>query len=407
MQDREKFKLAYLSGPVNAVQVHEKWVTGRELGYFGSSDLSEFYEVCSKLEAEAYVITTLPGERTRHQVESVLIENWPMPSRFSGARYHLANMFWLLGLLPGLFHFRPNVLVVTAAQNYWFLLMVLKWRKVLLVPAITCTLWPKFAPMRMSWRILRRLNRIFFRRCADAAIVMSEDIDIQLRTLLGRRKIPIATFLPTYVRSQFAAFRPANLGARPFRVLFAGRIEANKGVYDLVTVAKRLQEKGSGVFHFDICGVGSELQSLRDRIDELNLTTMVTCHGFCERPKLSALLNESHVVIVPTTTAFEEGFNMVCAEAILCGRPLITSAVCPALTYVKPAAVEVPPDDVDGYYQAIWDLANDAELYERKRNACATVQEQFYDKRNSWGAKLRDVIAESAPHSSKRPGHAM
>src|SRR5262249_27141640 len=157
MQDREKIRLAYLSGPVDAVQVHEKWMKGRELGYFGSSDLSEFYEVCCKLGAEAYVITTLPGERTRHQIESVLIENWPMPSGFGGARYHLANMFWLLGLLPGLFRFRPDVLVVTAAQNYWFLLMLLKWRKVLIVPAITCTLWPKFALMRASWRILRCL----------------------------------------------------------------------------------------------------------------------------------------------------------------------------------------------------------------------------------------------------------
>ena len=61
----------------------------------------------------------------------------------------------------------------------------------------------------------------------------------------------------------------------------------------------------------------------------------------------------SHAVIVPTTSRFEEGFNMVCAEAILAGRPVITSAVCPALAYIREAAIEVQPDNIDQYYQAI------------------------------------------------------
>lgn len=83
---------------------------------------------------------------------------------------------------------------------------------------------------------------------------------------------------------------------------------------------------------------------------------------------------------------------MVCAEAILAGRPLVTSAVCPALEYVKEAAVEVPPDDVPAYCRALLDLANDRGLYERKIAACKPIQEQFYDVSNGWGSKLRELI---------------
>jgi glycogen synthase len=83
---------------------------------------------------------------------------------------------------------------------------------------------------------------------------------------------------------------------------------------------------------------------------------------------------------------------MVCAEAILCGRPVITSAVCPALVYIKDAALEVPPNDIDGYRQAITTLSASRDLYEQKRAACERLQGQFYETDNSWAAKLRKVL---------------
>ena len=63
----------------------------------------------------------------------------------------------------------------------------------------------------------------------------------------------------------------------------------------------------------------------------------------------------------------------------LAGRPVITSAVCPALAYVQEAAIEVKPDNIDEYYQAIVRLYDDTELYKQKQGACATLQGQFYN----------------------------
>jgi glycosyltransferase involved in cell wall biosynthesis len=297
----------------------------------------------------------------------------------------------LLRLLPHLIRFKPDVLVLTALQNYWFLLGILRLWQVALIPILTCTLWPQFRPLRPSWRILLRLNSYFFSHCVLATTVASEAIAGQIRDFASKPP-PIDIFLPTYSPDQFSPIPAANAQARPFRIFFAGRIEANKGVYDILKIAERLRRDQVLSFHFDICGDGSELDSLRRRIADRGLGGVISCHGFCQREKLSSLLGQSHVVMVPTTSDFEEGFNMVCAEAVLAERPVVTSAVCPALYYVAAAAIEVAPDDADGYGDAIVRLSIDHELYESKRRACKPLQEQFYDVRNSWGARLQDVL---------------
>jgi glycogen(starch) synthase len=392
MRPQPKLRIAYLSGPVNAGEVYKTWCAGQQLGYFGASHITDFFNVCSDIDAEAYLVTTLEGNYSRQRMGRFLIENRPTPSKLKGIWYHVANVLWLIRIIPKVVRFRPHIFVVTAAQNYWFLLAILDWFGITIIAACTCAFWPKYGRLRMSWRILRNLNRIFFSHCVTAVMTASEDINRQVRSLLRGKQIPIVTFLPVYDRKQFSMFRPANIETRPFRIFFAGRIEKNKGVYDLVTIARYLNKSANNKFRFDICGDGSELKSLRERIEELGMTDTITCHGFCERSALSVLLQQAHVVIVPTTTQFEEGFNMVCAEAILAGRPLITSAVCPALEYVKEAAIEVRPDDVKAYCQALLDLANDHELYARKCAACKALQGQFFDVKNDWGNKLRELL---------------
>jgi glycogen synthase len=220
----------------------------------------------------------------------------------------------------------------------------------------------------------------------------SADIARQMQTLAGNRSLQVSVFLPTYSVSQFSAIRPANFDAQPFSIMFAGRIETNKGVYELVKIAQSLAQRKMRRFQIDICGEGPELEALRQKIEGLGLAEFVFCHGFCAQQNFSMILDRAHVVIVPTTAQFEEGFAMICAEAILAGRPVITSAVCPALEYIREAAVEVPPDDVEAYVQAILDLSSDRELFEQKRSACKRLQQQFYEKNNSWGAKLMQEL---------------
>jgi glycosyltransferase involved in cell wall biosynthesis len=84
--------------------------------------------------------------------------------------------------------------------------------------------------------------------------------------------------------------------------------------------------------------------------------------------------------------------NKVVIESVLAGRPVITSTICPAIEYVRAACVEVPPDDVQAYGDAILRLANDKDFYEAKRQNCAAAGGQFYDPARGWGATFRRVL---------------
>src|SRR5256885_6295982 len=108
-------RLAYLSGPADAFDVHEKWSEGSQIGYFGTSHLSDFFDVCTRLDADGYVITTLPGQYARRRIGRFLIENRPVQPDLRGIRYHLSYLVWLARALTAVLRFRPTVFVVTAA----------------------------------------------------------------------------------------------------------------------------------------------------------------------------------------------------------------------------------------------------------------------------------------------------
>lgn len=117
--------------------------------------------------------------------------------------------------------------------------------------------------------------------------------------------------------------------------------------------------------------------------------------GHCSKLQMQKMFNQAHVVIVPTKTEFVEGLNRVVIEGVLSGRPVITSAVCPALSYVRDAVVEVPPDDVKAYGDALIKLCDDQKFYEQKQRNCLGLQQQFYDTSHSWGTALKSVLVSS------------
>ena len=106
------------------------------------------------------------------------------------------------------------------------------------------------------------------------------------------------------------------------------------------------------------------------------------------------LLGLSHIVIVPSKSDFDAGYEMVCAEAVLADRPIVASAVCPAIEDLRAAWIEVQPDNVDQYCRAILRLSEDPEFYSDKQSACAALHEPFYNPDDSWAAKIKEAVVE-------------
>ncbi len=223
---------------------------------------------------------------------------------------------------------------------------------------------------------------------------VSKNISQQIVKIAGGKPPLTLEFLPTYRRTEFNRILPPDHSRSPFVVLFIGRIEVDKGVFDLLEIAKKFANVGRTDIRFDLCGTGSALDALKLAVNEAGLANSFICYGHCNKSEMHAIFSQAHIIIAPTKISFFEGFCKSIAEGILAGRPIVTSSVCPALSYVNAAVVEVPPNDHQAYADAILQLKEDAVFYQEKAEKCAEVQEQFYDQSRSWGAVLKQILMD-------------
>jgi glycosyltransferase involved in cell wall biosynthesis len=397
-------RILYAAGPGNVIGTYQHWKQGRDDPSQVSVTYSgQFYDVCRDLRAYAYVIacSRTPGLLRDGRFT---IEHRPIPfENGPGPLYHLGQVWAGLRLIVSALVFGADVAVVVNGSTHWFVLMLLPLFGVRVVPCLHCVLWPKNRPPRGINRVIQRLDASFFARSPFAVLSASHDVTRQVEQLTRGRKRPIVEFLPTYRPDSFAGNGEPPPVRKPFRVFFAGRVEANKGVFDLLAIARRFAAAGRTDIEFDLCGDGAALPELRRQTAEAGLAERFRCHGYCNRLVMRTMYTQAHAVIVPTTSDFIEGFNQVVAEGVLGGRPVITSDVCPALEYVRDAVVEVKADDVQGYGDAILRLCDDEAFYQARCRGCRAAQPPFYDVARGWGATLTHVLQRMTPSSLPEP----
>jgi glycosyltransferase involved in cell wall biosynthesis len=352
----------------------------------------QFYDTIRELDGEAYVIGTskLPGKLRDGRF---IIEHRPTPfQEASGLLYHTGQVWAAIRLLLSALWFRADMILIVCGTCHWFPLRLARWLGITVVPTMHCVIWRKGTQLQGVPRLISKFNRKFFTRTVSGIMSASHDITHQLAELTGGRMKPVFEFLPTYRPDQFSGIGEPTRVRNPFRVFFAGRIERNKGVFHLLDIAKRYAAEGRNDLEFDLCGSGGALEDLKAAAQTAGVAARFRCHGHCNKPTMREMFARCHVVIVPTTSDFIEGFNQVVAEGVLSGRPVITSSVCPALDYVRDAVVEVAPDDVKAYGDAILKLCDDVAFYEAKTAACYAAQAQFYDPEKSWATTLKSVL---------------
>ena len=102
-------------------------------------------------------------------------------------------------------------------------------------------------------------------------------------------------------------------------ILYVGRIEENKGVYDLLSAFRELHSNTTSLV---FVGGGSELEQLTHTIDELGIKNAKTL-GQVDHKYLSSIISRANFVVTPTQSSFPEGRCKVVMEALALGRPVI------------------------------------------------------------------------------------
>lgn len=172
--------------------------------------------------------------------------------------------------------------------------------------------------------------------------------------------------------------------AQPFNVLFLGRIEENKGIFDIVEAARIC---GSAVT-WTICGDGTDLGRLKSKSSGLPIDV----RGWASPEEQVELRSKCQAVVVPTKSSFAEGLAMTAVEAILSRRPLITNRAVPALELLRQASVEAEPDDARSLASAVLSLATNQAKWQSLVNACPDLEAPFLNREHGLAEALAHIL---------------
>jgi glycogen(starch) synthase len=163
-------------------------------------------------------------------------------------------------------------------------------------------------------------------RHADAVIVCSDHMRDEVATLFGRAIEGIAVIPngidPDEWRSTESRRRTMRrLHGSPL-VVFAGRLEVEKGVQTLIDAMPGLRRAIPGVRAVVIGEGGAEVE-LRTRARRRRLGDVVTFLGYVSEADLRALISAADVAVVPS---LYEPFGFVALEAAALGAPLVVAS---------------------------------------------------------------------------------
>ena len=390
-----KQRIFCAAGPGNVIQAHKYWAKGQHFpGEVSITFSSQFEEFCKNIGAEAYLVS-YHNQADIYQDGPFTLEHRPKPMRgASGIGYHLAEIFYGFGLLKTAVQFRATVAVLESGSSHYFILGLFRLAGIKIVTVLHNTLWPSgFPPTRLIPRMIARLDSLYFRWASAVTIGVSPECVRQLEQLTKGKHKEVdqirAQFLPEYFQTIPS---PPPHSRKPFRIMYIGRINRIKGVFDMLEMAEKLESQVPGRVRWEVCGSGPDLDELRRRQVQMGLAEVVTIRGWTPLSDLRDVYARSHVSIVPTRDSFSEGLAMTAAEAILAGRPVITNPVVPALEVLRPACVEAQTNDVDSYVTAILKLIDNPSQYKALCDACPALRDQFYDRQQGLTAVLKKAI---------------
>jgi glycosyltransferase involved in cell wall biosynthesis len=389
------FRFFFAAGPGHIIQAHKNWRDGiDDQSQMSITFSSEFEHFCEEKDAIAYLVSSACPAQL-YADRRFILEHRPRKT-FSGIKFHASQILYGLGLLKSAVAFRATHAFLQSGSTHYFVMSAFRLAGIKVVPIMHNTLWPSgYPPTTWVSRSILLLDALFFRWFASGTVAVSPECARQVDKITSGRHGPIRTFTIQFNPTLFRPERPPLLDGLAFKLLFAGRIEVNKGVFDLLKMMECIEKQMPGRVSLDICGDGPELNLLKEEHQKRQLGRYVTIHGWTNPNDLRRMLLASHVSIVPTRSGFAEGMAMTAIEPILLGRPVITNPVVPALEILRSACIEAKTNDPNSYAEAVLGLVQNPQKYFELQSACYALREQFFNQALSSRMALHGVLMES------------
>ena len=285
--------------------------------------LSQFKDFCRDIGAEAYIVS-YHSKKTIYRAGPSILEHRPKPMpRAAGIFYHAAQVLYALNLFLTAVQFRANAAVLESGTSHYFMFGLFQLVGIKTVIILHNTLWPAgFPPTRFAPRLIAKLNSLFFRWLPSGTIGVSPECIRQVEQLTKGKHMPLYQIRAQYRPGYFQAIpAPPPHNQPPFRILYMGRITRDKGVFDILEMAKRIEAQRPGQARWEIHEVGPDSKELGRLLDEMSLKDVVFVSGWTAPQVAQEVYTRCHVSIVPTRSNFCEGLAMVAAEIGSRGTP--------------------------------------------------------------------------------------
>lgn len=360
------------TAPADFVNAHRAWAAGTDFDKEVSVTFSsQFEDFVAQIGAEALMIS---GHPNCDQLTDGSIEILHLPKRpASGWRWQVEYFRHARKLIERAKAFRADVALIDSGTIPFASLASLQKTGIKVIPVFHNTLYRPTGPS-----LFQRFEQPWARR------FLKSTIPIHVSPACKRQVGHGIEIRAQFSREHFRRIAPARF-VSPFNVLFVGRVNAIKGIFDIVEAARLC---GNEV-NWTICGTGPDIDRLRSESQGLPIDV----RGWTSLDELIELRSKCQAVIVPTRREFEEGMAMSAVEAILSGRPLITNRVVPALEVLRPACVEVETEDARSIAEGVLGLARDRQRWQTLVDACPKLQSPFYDPRHSLTAALKEILS--------------
>jgi len=179
---------------------------------------------------------------------------------------------------------------------------------------------------------------------------------------------------------------------RPARLLYAGRLSVEKGVYELVRAIHLLKERGVHPMPvMTLAGDGPDRRGIADLATELNVMRHIRFAGQLNRADLSTQFHLTDIAVQPSLT---ESFGKAWIDAMAHGLPVITCNVGAARACIGADGERgwvVPPGDHVRLADAIQNALEADIDWPAMRRRCREYSEQF--TLENWTARIARMCA--------------
>lgn len=213
----------------------------------------------------------------------------------------------------------------------------------------------------------------------DKIICVSQDAQIGFRKLFGNA---FDTLVLDNVIDEEEILKKAeetvewdNIPDRK-RLLAVGRLTHQKNFSHLLDTCAKLRDAGYQ-FQLAILGEGPEREKLEYQIQELHLEEMVELKGFCTNPY--PYISKADVVVC---SSLYEGISTVVQEALILGRPVVTTPCTGMIELLGDSTYGLIAEDTsNGLYQSLSVMLNSKAMLEEYTKKAKKRGTYFLKKR--------------------------